>query len=63
MGNLLVNMRDQQFVLFEQLQMEKLFSSELFSAFSKDDALMMQKEAEKMAINVVLPTYAQSDKE
>jgi alkylation response protein AidB-like acyl-CoA dehydrogenase len=63
MSNLLVNMRDQQFVLFEQLQMEKLFSSELFSAFSKDDALMMQKEAEKMAINVILPTYAAGDKE
>lgn len=62
MSNLLVNLRDQQFVLFEQLNMEKLFSSELFSAFSKDDAIMMQKEAEKMAINVILPTYAEGDK-
>jgi alkylation response protein AidB-like acyl-CoA dehydrogenase len=63
MSNLLVNMRDQQFVLFEQLNIEKLFASELFSAFSKDDALMMQKEAEKMAINVLLPTYGPGDKE
>ena len=63
MSNLLVNMRDQQFVLFEQLNIEKLFASELFSAFSKDDALMMQKEAEKMAVNVLLPTYGPGDKE
>ena len=63
MSNLLVNTRDQQFVLFEQLNMEKLFASELFSGFSKDDVLMMQKEAEKMAINVILPTYAAGDKE
>ena len=63
MSNLLVNTRDQQFVLFEQLNMEKLFASELFSGFSKDDVLMMQKEAEKMAINVILPTYAAGDKD
>jgi hypothetical protein len=63
MSNLLVNMRDQQFVLFEQLNLEKLFASELFSGFSKDDVLMMQKEAEKMAINVILPTYSPGDKE
>jgi alkylation response protein AidB-like acyl-CoA dehydrogenase len=63
MSNLLVNMRDQQFVLFEQLKIEKIFASELFSGFSKDDALMMQKEAEKVAINIVLPTYVAGDKE
>lgn len=62
MSNLLVNIRDQQFVLFEQLDIEKLFASELFSGFSKDDVLIMQKEAEKMAVNVLLPTYAEGDK-
>ncbi len=30
MSNLLVNMRDQHFVLFEQLGIEKLFESEAF---------------------------------
>ena len=63
MSNLLVNLRDQQFVLFEQLGVDKLFASELFAGFTKDDVLMMQKEAEKMAINVILPTYAPGDKE
>ena len=63
MSNGLVNTRDQQFVLFEQLGIEKLFATEKFKDFSKDDALMMQNEAEKMAINVLLPAYTEGDKE
>ena len=63
MSNGLVNTRDQQFVLFEQLGIEKLFATEKFKDFSKDDVLMMQNEAEKMAINVILPTYTEGDKE
>ena len=63
MSNLLVNTRDQQFVLFELLGIEKLFESEIYKDFSKDDVLMMQNEAEKMAVNVILPTLAEGDKE
>lgn len=63
MGNLLVNARDQQFVLFEQLGIEKLFDTEKYSAFSKDDALMMLSEAEKLAVNVLAPVYADGDHE
>ena len=63
MSNGLVNTRDQQFILFEQLGIEKLFATEKFKDFSKDDALMMQNEAEKMAVNVILPTYIEGDKE
>ncbi|MBU2055405.1 MAG: acyl-CoA dehydrogenase [Proteobacteria bacterium] len=63
MSNLLVNARDQEFLLFEQLEIEKLFQTERFKDFSKDDALMMINEAEKMALNVILPTYAAGDKE
>ena len=63
MSNLLVNARDQVFLLFEQLGIEKLFQTEIFKDFSKDDALMMMNEAEKMALNVILPTYAAGDKE
>ncbi|MEK7827123.1 MAG: acyl-CoA dehydrogenase [Thermodesulfobacteriota bacterium] len=63
MSNLLVNSRDQQFLLFEQLGIEKLFQTETFKDFSKDDAMMMLTEAEKMALNVILPTYAAGDKE
>lgn len=63
MSNGLVNLRDQQFVLFEQIGIEKLFEKEQFADYSKDVVLMMQNEAEKMAVNVILPTYAEGDKE
>ena len=62
MSNLLVNRRDQEFLLFEQLGVEKLFESERYKDFSKDDVLMMMNEAEKMALNVILPTYEAGDK-
>ena len=63
MTNLLVNTRDQHFLLFEQFGVEKLFETETFKDFSKDDVLMMMNEAEKMALNVILPTYEVGDKE
>ncbi len=63
MGNSLVNMRDQQFVLFEQLGIDKLFASEKFKDFSSDDILMMLNEAEKMAVTNILPTYVEGDKQ
>lgn len=63
MSNLLVNMRDQQFVLFEQIGIDKLFDGKEFNSFSKEDALMILKEAEKMAVNVILPTLAEGDRQ
>jgi len=63
MSNLLVNERDQEFLLFEQLGVEKLFRTELFKDFTKEDALMIIGEAKKMAVNEILPTYAEGDKE
>jgi alkylation response protein AidB-like acyl-CoA dehydrogenase len=62
MGNSLVSMRDQQFVLFEQLGIDGLFASEKFKDFSSDVIQMMLNEAEKMAVNTILPTYADSDR-
>jgi hypothetical protein len=56
-------MRDQNFVLFEQLEIEKLFTTEKYKDFSKDDVVMMMNEAEKMALNVILPTYELGDKQ
>ena len=50
-------------LLFEQLGIEKLFQTETFKDFSKDDVLMMMAEAKKMAVNEILPTYAEGDKE
>ena len=63
MSNLLVNTRDQQFVLFEQLGLEKLFESEAYNFFSKDDILMVLNEAEKLAVNVIMPTFTEGDRQ
>jgi hypothetical protein len=63
MRNLLVNARDQRFVLLEQLGIERLFASETFAEFTKEDVLMMQAEAEKMALQVLLPAYRAGDRE
>ena len=63
MSNLLVNTRDQQFILFEQFGIEKLFKSDKFADFSQELVLMMRNEAEKLALNVLLPAYAEGDKE
>ena len=63
MSNLLVNERDQEFLLFEQLGIEKLFQTDMFKDFSKDDVLMVLTEARKMAVNDILPTYATGDQE
>lgn len=63
MSNLLVNTRDRHFVLFEQLGIEKLFESEPFKDFTKEDLLMIMNEAEKLAVNVIAPTLKESDEE
>ncbi len=61
MSNLLVNTRDQQFILFEQLGIEKLFETEAFKDFTKDDLVMIMSEAEKLAVNVIAPTLKEGD--
>ncbi len=63
MSNLLVNTRDQQFVLYEQLGIEKLFQSAKYADYSRDTVDMLLKEAEKMALDVILPTYVPGDRE
>ena len=63
MGNGLVNVRDQKFILFEQIGIDKLFKSEKFGDYTLDDANMMLGEAEKLAVNVMEPTYAEGDQE
>lgn len=61
MGNLLVNMRDQQFVLFEQLNLEKIFASEKYGDYTKEDIQMIIDEAEKMAVNEIFPTLKEGE--
>jgi len=63
MGNTLVNMRDQRFILFEQLGIEDLFAAEKYADYSQEVVDMMLNEAEKMAVDVILPTYDVGDRE
>ena len=63
MSDILVKSRDQKFLLYEQLQVENLFSYEKFGDYSKDVVDMMIGEAEKMAEEVLLPTYDVGDRE
>jgi len=63
MGNTLVNTRDQKFVLYEQIGIESLFDSDKFKDFSREIVDMMLTEAEKLAVEEILPTYEVGDRE
>jgi len=63
MSNGLVNTRDQQFVLFEQLGIEKLFEYDAYKDFSRDDLQMILNEAEKLAVNELAPCNKEGDEE
>ncbi len=63
MGNLLVNRRDQQFLLYEQFGVDRLFEKKKFAEFSRDIAEMMLNEAEKLAVNDIVTTYQKGDQE
>jgi alkylation response protein AidB-like acyl-CoA dehydrogenase len=63
MANLILDERDQNFVLFEMLEMDKLLELEKYSDFSKDMLEMILWEAQKFSVEEVFPTLAESDKE
>jgi alkylation response protein AidB-like acyl-CoA dehydrogenase len=63
MSNLLVNSRDQHFVLYEQLGITKLFNTKKYADYSKDTVDMILTEAEKISLDVLMPTYVPGDKE
>ncbi len=63
MKNLLVDMRDVRFVLFEQLRLEDLTKSGPFSGQSREDYEMVLDTAEKLAVNVMEPLNRMGDRE
>ncbi|MCX5858595.1 MAG: acyl-CoA dehydrogenase [Proteobacteria bacterium] len=63
MSNLLVNTRDQRFVLFEQVGIDKLFKIPKYSKFNQELVDMFLKEAEKFAVEILLPTFKKTDNE
>ena len=63
MAGVLVDDRDVQFVLWEQLGAEKLFQMEQFKEFSREDCNMVLEEGRKFAEQVILPINAEGDHE
>ncbi|OHE23286.1 MAG: hypothetical protein A2Z43_03180 [Syntrophobacterales bacterium RBG_19FT_COMBO_59_10] len=62
MGNTLVNTRDQKFALYEQHGLETLLASDRYKEFSREVADMILAEAEKFAVEEIMPTYEAGDK-
>ncbi len=63
MANLIVDPRDQKFVLYEMLHVEELFKAERYADFSGDMVDMVLREAERMAVEVLFPVLAEGDRE
>jgi alkylation response protein AidB-like acyl-CoA dehydrogenase len=63
MTDLLVDERDQRFVLFEQLQIDTLSKSELYSEFDAATYSEVLKQAKKLATTAMMPANAVGDAE
>ena len=63
MANKIVDVRDQRFIMYEMLGVDKLCEYDRYKDFSKDMFDMILTEAEKMATDVVFPTLVEGDKE
>ncbi len=63
MSNYVVDERDQKFVLYEQLEMEKLTGYPKYADFSKDVFEMVVEEARKFTIDMLEPTVEEGEKE
>ncbi|MEN6448674.1 MAG: acyl-CoA dehydrogenase [Syntrophaceae bacterium] len=63
MSSMILDERDQQFVLYEMFEVEKLCGYPKFTDFSKETFNMILTEAQKIAEEEILPTLAQSDKD
>ncbi len=63
MSNLILDERDQTFVLFEMLDMDKLLGLEKYSGFSTDMLKVILSKAQKFSVEEIFPTLAEGDKE
>ncbi|RPJ80536.1 MAG: acyl-CoA dehydrogenase, partial [Deltaproteobacteria bacterium] len=63
MAQLLADRRDIDFVIWEQFNGEELLNHELFSEYSRKTCELMLTEARKLAINEVLPTMVDGDRQ
>ncbi len=63
MASLIIDPRDQKFVLYEMLNVEELCKTPLYADFSRDLFDMTLTEAERFATGVVFPCLAEGDRE
>jgi alkylation response protein AidB-like acyl-CoA dehydrogenase len=63
MASLILDERDQQFVLHEMLEVEKICEHPRFADFSKETFNMILTEAQKMAEEEILPVLVEGDRE
>jgi alkylation response protein AidB-like acyl-CoA dehydrogenase len=63
MAKLLIDDRDQKFVLFEQLEIGKLSESKLYSDFDDEVYAMVLGEAQKLALKAMMPANSIGDSE
>ncbi|MFP4453893.1 MAG: acyl-CoA dehydrogenase [Desulfobacterales bacterium] len=63
MAQLIADRRDVDFVLHEQMEVNKLTAYEKFAEFNKKTVDMIVSEARNLAIKEILPTQKQSDQE
>ncbi len=63
MAQQLVDRRDLDFVIWEQMQAESLLKNDLYKEFNKKTCDMIITEARALAIKEMLPTLAEGDKQ
>ena len=63
MSKILIDDRDQKFVLFEQLEIGKFSESEIYSEFDAELYTMVLDEAQKLALNAMMPANSIGDSE
>ena len=63
MADLLVDERDQRFVLFEQLEIGRFSEAQIYADFDVELYTMVLNEAKKFAEQVIMPTNAAGDEE
>lgn len=63
MADLLVDERDQRFILFEQFKIDTFSTSELYSEYDVETYNQVLKQARKLATTVIMPANAAGDTE
>jgi hypothetical protein len=63
MANYLVDQRDVEFVIYEQLKIEELCQRPLYQTYSREVVDMILKEIEKLAVNELAANNASGDRE